>query len=161
MQTMMIRGNGYSQHQFNHGSLRATARRVAETLPKLLARYDAQAVVVTGKSGMSVAFATMMLADIPLIVVRKRGENSHGEMIEGVIDVEVRRYIILDDFVSSGTTVRTVVRDIDDYCRVQRYARPEPVAVACYYSDLIFSGRVAARYDDHFEMIDFIPQVAV
>jgi orotate phosphoribosyltransferase-like protein len=157
MKTMRIRGNGYSYHQFDHGSLRAIAQRIAETLPKLLAEYDAQAVVVTGKSGMSVAFAAMMLADIPLIVVRKRGENAHGEMIEGVTSVEVRRYIILDDFVSSGATVRTVVRDIDDYCRVQCYARPEPVAVACYLSG---GGTVAARYDENAE-VDFIPRVSI
>ena len=158
MQPMIIRGNGYSQHQFDHGSLRATARRLAETLPVLLSQYDAQAVAVTGKSGMSVAFATMMLTDIPLIVVRKRGENSHGEMIEGVVGIRVRRYIILDDFVSSGATVRTVVRDIDDYCRVQHFQRPEPVAVACYYSGG-GCGTVAARTDEQNVEIDFIPKV--
>lgn len=158
MSPMTIRGNGYSQLQFDHCTLRATARRLAETLPALLLQYDAQAVVVTGKSGMSVAFATMTLADIPLIVVRKRGENSHGEMIEGVLGVEVRRYIILDDFVSSGATVRTVVRDIDDYCRVQCFHRPEPVAVACYFSDGFT--KVAARFDENNYEIDFIPQVA-
>lgn len=131
---MTIAASGYSRHQFDREKLRATAQRIAVRIPKLLQRFGADAVVVTGKSGMSVAFAAMMLADLPLVVVRKRGENSHGSMVEGVEGLVVRKYIILDDFVSSGDTVRTIARDMEQNAHAYDREVPQPVGVACYDS---------------------------
>lgn len=105
---------GYSEVQFNTASLRAKAHELAAVLPEMMHRLEADAVAVTGKSGLSLAFATLMLIDFPLIVVRKRGENSHGNPIEGTPSVDVRKYIILDDFVSSGSTIKTMVGSIDE-----------------------------------------------
>ncbi len=134
---MTVVASGYSRHQFQHEELRATAQRIAKRIPELLHSLGADAVVVTGKSGMSVAFAAMMFADLPLVVVRKRGENSHGSMIDGVEGLVVRKYIILDDFVSSGDTVRTIVRDMEQYANACGVEAPQPVGVACYDSGVM------------------------
>lgn len=111
---MYFSDGGYSDVQFNTTHLRAKAHEIAAILPEMMHRLGADAVAVTGKSGLSLAFATLMLIDFPLIVVRKRGENSHGNPIEGTPSADVRKYIILDDFVASGGTVKTVVRSIDE-----------------------------------------------
>jgi phosphoribosylpyrophosphate synthetase len=140
---MTIAASGYSRHQFNHVELRATAQRIAVCIPEILQRFGADAVVVTGKSGMSVAFAAMMFADLPLVVVRKRGENSHGSMIEGVGGLVVRKYIILDDFVSSGETVRTIAHDMEQYANAYGDEVPQPVGVACYGSCYTLPSSVA------------------
>ena len=113
---MYFSDGGYSDVQFNTVRLRAKAHAVAAVLPEMMDRLGADAVAVTGKSGLSLAFATLMLIDFPLIVVRKRGENSHGNPIEGTQSVNVRKYIILDDFVSLGTTIKTMVGSIDEMC---------------------------------------------
>lgn len=111
---MYFSDGGYSDVQFNTDHLRAKAQEIAAILPEMMHKLGADAVAVTGKSGISLAFATLMLIDFPLIVVRKRGENSHGNPIEGTQGVDVRKYIILDDFVSSGATIQAIVSSIDE-----------------------------------------------
>lgn len=121
---MYFSDGGYSEVQFNTALLRDKAHEVAAILPEMMNRLGADAVAVTGKSGLSLAFATLMLIDFPLIVVRKRGENSHGNPIEGDPSVDVRKYIILDDFVSSGDTVKTMVGSIDEMVGSAINAKP-------------------------------------
>lgn len=126
---------GYSDTHFNTAKLRNKAKALALVLPGLMERNEVDAVVVTGKSGMSLAFATLMLIDFPLVVVRKRGENSHGNNIEGPRTINVRRYIVLDDFISSGATVRTIVQDINDLATALFETAPECVGVLQYMRD--------------------------
>lgn len=102
----------YCAPQYNAEQFREIVRRVAGKLPALLHKHDIDAIVVSGKSGICVAFAVQMLIDIPLVVVRKRGENTHGTMIEGREGQLVGRYAILDDFVASGDTVRRIHADL-------------------------------------------------
>lgn len=148
---MYFSDGGYSEVQFNTALLRAKAHEIAAVLPEMMHRLGADAIAVTGKSGLSLAFATLMLIDFPLIVVRKRGENSHGNPIEGVPNVDVRKYIILDDFVSSGGTIETMVGSIDEMCS-SAFMNDKPlrcVGVLQYlregsrYSPVLYRGRRA------------------
>lgn len=111
---MIFYASGYSERQFNPDALRQKAKTIAEWLPQIMEATGADAVVVTGKSGMSLAFATMMLLDYSLIVVRKKSESSHGHAIEGDHRKDVKKYIILDDFVCSGKTVTTIINSISE-----------------------------------------------
>lgn len=106
-------GGGYSEHQYSTAALRDKAQLVAAAIPRLLKKFDADCIVVTGKSGHSVAFAALMLVDYPLCVVRKESDQSHGSSIEGAHGVEVRRYLILDDFIASGATVSKCIHTMD------------------------------------------------
>lgn len=114
-------GNGYSAE-----GVRRTAALLARDIPVMLANYDATHIVVTGKSGVSAAYAALMLVDFKLCVVRKPGESSHGMGIEG--EGEVGRYILLDDFVSSGATVRRVREALES----EYHTGPKMVAVLTY-----------------------------
>lgn len=135
MSGVTFNDGGYSGRQYDPTRLRSTAKEIAHVLPWLMRHTGAEAVAVTGKSGLSLAFATLMLVDFPLIVVRKRGENTHGSSIEGTEGVAVHRYLILDDFVASGTTVKTVVDDLTRYGLMSRYgAAPQCVGVLQYDS---------------------------
>lgn len=100
---------GYSNREF-----RLCAQRVHADLSGIMLETEADAVVVRGGSGVVMGSALLMLGDIPLVVARKRGECSHGEQIEivGGQSRRVCRYIILDDFVSSGETVRGIKDDM-------------------------------------------------
>lgn len=132
---MNVYDGGYSRNQYDVNLLRARAKELAEYLPKIMRRVDADAVVVTGKSGLSLAFATLMLIDFPLVVVRKRGENSHGNPIEGKDYTTFTRYLILDDFVSSGTTVTNIMDSIKEYAEARGPECPELVGIVEYTAE--------------------------
>lgn len=79
---------------------------------RALANWQFDALAFTGMSGALIAPLVAMRMDKPLIMVRKRGEQSHaGSMyVEG--DYNARRYIIIDDLVASGDTARRIVHEI-------------------------------------------------
>lgn len=111
---MRLNDGGYSRVQYTPRLLRAKAKEVAACLPALMHSTGATSVVVTGKSGIAMAFAVCMLIDINIVVVRKRGENSHGNPIEGADGTCLGDYLVLDDFVSSGETVRNIRDSIEE-----------------------------------------------
>lgn len=82
----------------------------------------AEAIAVRGTSGLSVAFGMRMLTNFPIIVCRKDGETSHScnpisvlwEDPDQYSYAMLRKYVILDDMVSSGSTVRGIARDLKD-----------------------------------------------
>lgn len=70
-------------------------------------------IAVTGKSGAALGFALSMVTDINVVYVRK-GETTHGDLIEGG-GVEFERYAFLDDFVSSGDSRKRVEDELNRY----------------------------------------------
>lgn len=73
-------------------------------------RYDFDTIAFRGMSGALLAAPLSMALDKTMILVRK-GEDCHSLLkIEG--DVGARKYIIVDDFIGSGRTVRTIIREI-------------------------------------------------
>lgn len=106
---------GYTSDQYNTPVWREKVKRVAKKLPALMDQLGAEAIVVTGKSGMSMAFSLRMLIDFDLVVVRKASDTHHGIAIEGLNGAKYQNYLILDDFVDSGETIKNVINSISDY----------------------------------------------
>lgn len=123
-------------------------------------------IVTRGSSGLLVGsrVAEMSKGKLHLIHVRKEGENSHGRQVEGarhmLSAIDNPRYLIVDDFVSSGETVREIVKAIDKDL-TSKYGptagtRPECVGVLCYcdsyeeYSRVVITRR-ALRKDGFYE----------
>lgn len=109
----MYFNGAYNKHNYNAQAMRAVVSDLVRMLPRIIEQTGADTIVVTGKSGISVAMAALMVADFPLVVVRKDGEGAHGNKIEGPEGHNVLRYLILDDFVSSGNTVRRVIDKLE------------------------------------------------
>jgi len=107
--------------------LKKVARAVARKLARLIDKTGADAVVVTGKSGIAMGFAAAMFADIPLVTLRKQGDSTHGLRIEGP-HILVTRYIILDDFIDSGATVERIDNEIAEYAECVNRGTP-PICV--------------------------------
>lgn len=106
-----------------HKGWKPTMEKIATQLPMLLERHHADAYVVTGSSGILAMGALMMLDNtIPMAFIRKPGEDSHGTALEygpgswldnhGVMG---KRWILLDDFVSNGTTFKRVAEQLEFY----------------------------------------------
>lgn len=77
----------------------------------VLSKYDFDAIAFQGLSGALIAPIIAMQMDKTLIAVRKPNEECHSlYRVEG--DVAARRYIIVDDFISSGNTVRAILNAV-------------------------------------------------
>lgn len=101
---------------------------------KLVKKHQIDAIAFTGSSGCAGAFALATKYSIPLIYVRKKTEKSNGNKIEfnGEWDAVVKNYIIVDDFVSTGATIETIVKAIDRHTRDIEACEANLIGVLCY-----------------------------
>ena len=135
---MLILSSGYAT-RYAAEEVRMRATWAAAAIGKMMAETGATSVVVHGNSGVSCGFAALMLSDLDfnIVLLRKDNDNSHGAPIEGPDDHHLGRYLILDDFVSSGKTMNRI-RDKIGSLSVQRWRyepgeeMPECVGVVLY-----------------------------
>jgi adenine/guanine phosphoribosyltransferase-like PRPP-binding protein len=85
---------------------------IVQVAARCLAKYEYDAIAVRGVSGLLLGPALAIATGKSLIVVRKE-ESAHAKTgVEG--DIAARRYIIVDDFVDTGETCRTIVSKIEN-----------------------------------------------
>ena len=131
---MYIRSCGYASG-YTPESVRKYAKQAAEAIPRMMAETNADAIVVSGNSGISIGHAALMLIEFPLVLVRKNKDNSHGTAVEGPLNHKLRRYLILDDFVSSGATVRNICDTLYSQAIERDSTPPECMGVLEYTLD--------------------------
>jgi hypothetical protein len=73
-------------------------------------RDEFDVIAFRGMSGAYIAPAVADALDKELLCIRKTSEQSHGSPVEGT--TSDTRYIIIDDFVSTGETVAQIVEAI-------------------------------------------------
>jgi adenine/guanine phosphoribosyltransferase-like PRPP-binding protein len=95
-------------------------------------KFDAIAFCVS--SGCAVAFSLAAKHKIPLIYVRKTYEKSHSNTKVECNDksVEVKKYLIVDDFIDTGGTMDYIVYSITKYAKAANAYPAEPVGVLCF-----------------------------
>lgn len=108
---MKIQCSAYHNETFRPQSLASRVKRVAKNLVKLRKKLKFDAIAFRGSSGSSLAFPVSVMTGIDLIYVRKEKQH-HGMPVEGT-SKNVRRYIILDDFISRGDTMRSILGAIN------------------------------------------------
>jgi len=121
----MILSGGYAT-QYKRAEVRKRASYAARAISKMMAETGATSVVVHGNSGVSCGFAALMLSpreDFNIVLLRKDNDNSHGSPIEGPEGHRLGRYLILDDFVATGTTMNRIRDKIATLH--QQYGLPE------------------------------------
>lgn len=82
---------------------------------------DFDAIAFRGSSGAALAYPVAYLLKKPLIHVRKDLGHSYSKL-EGLMGA--RRIAIVDDFVASGTTLRTIMQELVDGYLEKGYAAP-------------------------------------
>lgn len=118
---------GYSDTLFNPQRLREAAQLALDKVKRVEHELaEPIHIAVTGKSGIAMAFAMSMIGDVNIVTIRKTNETSHGSKIEGF--GALGKYIVLDDFVDSGQTVRRVVNELNDFA-ASRSAGHKPECV--------------------------------
>lgn len=100
--------SGYWAWKYNPTKIKerlAVVKREIKNIQKTGLLYDA--LCVMGTSGSWLA-PLLILEGHDTILVRKSGERSHGQSIEGRGDTDPKRVVVVDDFMDSGDTIRQI-----------------------------------------------------
>ena len=127
----MILSNGYATG-YTLRRVEERASFAAKAIEELRSQTGSTSVVVHGNSGVSCGFAALMLTaeqDFNLVLLRKDNDNSHGAPIEGPDGHRLGKYLILDDFVSSGATMNRIRDKIDTLWKQVSWSSPRPECV--------------------------------
>lgn len=148
-----ISGGGYGWAGMDpiafHTAMLATSRKMKE----LKEEYKIDALAFTGSSGAAAAFVLGFKHNMHLIYVRKEGEKCHGSNIEFNGESHIRKYLIVDDFIGQGTTVKRIITRIDEYCKSNGCHKAKPVGVLLFDT----AGRNETRDFDRVKLICWAP----
>ena len=101
-----IKCAGHLTVMLNPKRAKFTVKQVIRMIRERKLEFDA--IVCRGVSGLLIAPIVAMRLNKTLIVVRK-GEKTHSAYtVEG--DHGAKRYLILDDFIDGGDTVRAIIK---------------------------------------------------
>lgn len=87
-------------------------KKTIEWVKKALKKFEFDAIAFRGTSGSAVAFPLSYELGIPLLYVRKNDNSHHCSFIEGFVDC--KRYVIIDDIVCSGETIKIIRNTIQN-----------------------------------------------
>lgn len=104
-------------------TLKQAIDRAALQVRRVMKKHRVDAIAVRGISGAAVGFAVAAKVGLPVILVRKRGDDSHSRavherLVESTGNIEVAdntlRYVIVDDFIENGGTIEAIHQSIKD-----------------------------------------------
>lgn len=82
---------------------------------------DIDFIVGTGLSGTLLLIPVSMKSKIPCAVVRKQDEDAHSKSTENLRQLvkrgssrSLKRYVIIDDFIEEGNTVKKIINILND-----------------------------------------------
>lgn len=90
-------------------------RAVIKFLLKMIkkSKIDFDTVVFRGMSGCLMGPSIADALEKPFLVIRKENDGSHSSsLLEG--HAEVKKFIIIDDLIDSGRTIRTILANVKD-----------------------------------------------
>lgn len=101
-------------------------------------------IVVRGNSGCLMGAAVAAALGKNLAIVRKPGIDTHsGQLVEGVDLYSSRSYIILDDFVCEGSTVKEIIGVMRGI-----YGQSQPYGVFQYMSSRVRTEEFTRIFSD-------------
>lgn len=124
--------NGYGWTTINPTRVQDCIDICVRKIESLLKKKPFDAFAYMGSSGAAFAYILGMHFKIPVLYVRKKGEKSHGNKIESNTRSSIRSYLIIDDMVDSGNTLRYIVNTIDKYAKDNSLEAPECVGAFLY-----------------------------
>jgi adenine/guanine phosphoribosyltransferase-like PRPP-binding protein len=119
----IIQGASHTCHVLNHKVRTKIIIKAVCDLRKISDDFDS--IACCGTSGLMVVPQVAELLNKNILLIRKKNEKCYSDFaIEGVSPF---RYIILDDLICSGNTVRHIQRTISD-----EHERARCVGLYCY-----------------------------
>ena len=127
-------GNGYSDSMYDANIREVVIKAAINTLTAYKSKFDV--IVCTGYSGMVIAPIVAYAINKPLLIVRKDGESAHSCL--KVMGQLGDRYVIVDDFVCTGATVKRIIKEVK--VRHKNGSLPAPKFVGMYLYEDISTG---------------------
>lgn len=122
-ETGIIQGSSHTCHVLNHKERNRIIIKAVCDLRKISDTFDS--IACCGTSGLMVVPQVAELLNKNIVLVRKKTDKCYSDfIIEGVSPF---RYIILDDLICSGNTVRHI-----KYSIREEYSRAKCVGLYCY-----------------------------
>lgn len=106
----MSYSSSYLAETLSPASRRDTVRRVVRAIKKSKIEFDA--IAFRGMSGALIAPLVADKLDKSVILVRKKEDNTHSSYKIETDNEKITRYIIVDDLISSGATMREIRKQI-------------------------------------------------
>ena len=88
--------------------------KLSKTIKKINRKTPIEAIAFAGMSGAAVAFPLSVSLRIPLICIRKYRSSHFTGTYEGAIIQG--NYVIIDDLVDSGDTIRRIHKNVKKVC---------------------------------------------
>jgi adenine/guanine phosphoribosyltransferase-like PRPP-binding protein len=106
----------YLKTVFEPAIFQAAVEKTIEEAKKLRKETEYDTIAFSGTSGHAMAFILGHALNIPLLLVRKEKDGSHysgyrSTPLEG--NFGTRRYLVVDDFISSGRTANYIINCIN------------------------------------------------
>ena len=124
--------SGYGWTTFSPANWTKKLQACAKKINKLKNTHNVDALAYTGSSGAAAAYVLGVALDLPVVYVRKKGEDSHGSKVESNTSKAIENYLIVDDFICSGATVENIFNGIEKYAKDNRKKAPNCVGVFLY-----------------------------
>ena len=105
--------NIFSVHRTEYEKIIRKVRRKVKTL---IDQTGADTLVFTGVSGMAIGFPIARALKLRPVVVRKTLKGTHGNYKVEMGGAPEGKFIIIDDCIETGKTIRRVLREIETYC---------------------------------------------
>jgi adenine/guanine phosphoribosyltransferase-like PRPP-binding protein len=100
----------YLNQVYNLSEFVHTVKKTVAKARQIMTMEEYDSIAFTGTSGAAMAYILSAELGVHLICIRKATDSSHYVRGHGQLEgnVSAKRYLFVDDFISSGTTFRTV-----------------------------------------------------
>ena len=135
----------YLESIFDHNKFRELATNTLLVSEKVIKDHNIDSIAFTGASGSAMAYLLSYHLRLPLLHVRKEKEKSHyPTFMNGSFEgwLGAKRYLIVDDIIATGTTVRRIM----DVIKGEIYGA-DCVAMILY-DKFLMEEREVFKYDD-------------
>lgn len=140
----IIQGCSHTCRVLNHKVRNKIIIKAVCDLRKIADQFDS--IACCGTSGLMVVPQIAELLNKNIILIRKKNEKRYSNFtIEGASPF---RYIILDDLICSGDTVRHITRNIS-----HEYARSKCVGLYCYMpEECAYTSKTINLFEKEYRM---------
>lgn len=147
---LFSQGTGYGWAALSPKLLAAKIKESGINIIKLREELKFDAVAFCGSSGAALAFHLAAEYELPIIYVRKEKEECHGYRVEcNLRHGHIKKYLIVDDFVDTGSTIKYIIGRIDEFALERNAHALRPVGIYCYdpcmEADKTFQPRIKAH----------------
>lgn len=147
---------GYCTIQHNPELLKDKVKKIKKVLKSAKCK-GVQGLVFTGKSGVFMAGALAMSGvKLPMVFIRKPGDNSHGNKIENNNSLDdlwwtTASLMFVDDLVDTGTTLKNSEEALDLNASTRKWFVDYVLTFAYPFvekdeSNVLIAGRIRKHY---------------